>query len=147
MRAINTLPSITWNSKSLESDSSMVRGRRVCRCTLWTCLILPDLWSQTGSGWLVLAWRRNKGQEEKRVVPYVSGGKSMLFVQSTSRINKPPWNFPGKNTGVGSHSLLQGSSQPRDQTHVSCVSCIAGRFFTVWATRETKPCFLLHLLM
>ena len=40
---------------------------------------------------------------------------------------------PGKNTGVGGHSLLQkifptqGSSQ---------VSCIAGRFFTVWATRE-----------
>ena len=28
----------------------------------------------------------------------------------------------------------RGSSQPRDQTHVSC---IAGGFFTVWATRET----------
>ena len=27
----------------------------------------------------------------------------------------------------------RGSSQPRDQTQVSC---IAGRFFTVWATRE-----------
>ena len=27
----------------------------------------------------------------------------------------------------------RGSSQPRDQTHVSC---IAGRLFTVWATRE-----------
>ena len=40
---------------------------------------------------------------------------------------------PGKNTGVGGHSLLQkifptqGSSQ---------VSCIAGMFFTVWASRE-----------
>ena len=32
---------------------------------------------------------------------------------------------PGKNTG--------GSSQTRDRTEVSC---IAGRFFTVWATRE-----------
>ena len=31
------------------------------------------------------------------------------------------------------HSLLQGSSQPRDQTWVSC---IAGRFFTIWATRD-----------
>ena len=29
----------------------------------------------------------------------------------------------------------KGSSQPRDQTQVSC---IAGRFFTVWVTRETK---------
>ena len=25
-----------------------------------------------------------------------------------------PWNSPGKSTGVGSLSLLQGSSQPRD---------------------------------
>ena len=43
------------------------------------------------------------------------------------------WNSPGKNTWMGSHSLLQGSSWPRDWTRVSC---IAGRFFTVWATRE-----------
>ena len=28
----------------------------------------------------------------------------------------------------------RGSSQPRDQTHVSC---FAGRFFALWATRET----------
>ena len=40
-----------------------------------------------------------------------------------------PWTSPGKNTGVGGHSLLQGSSWPRDWTRVSC---IAGRFFT-WA--------------
>ena len=84
-----------------------------------------------------------------------------------------PWNSPGQNTGVGSHSLLQGlfptqgsfpgllhcmwilyqlshrssprilewvaypfssrSSRPRNWTRVSC---IAGRFFTNWATRE-----------
>ena len=30
-------------------------------------------------------------------------------------------------------SSSRGSSQPRDQTQVSC---IAGRFFTIWATRE-----------
>ena len=40
---------------------------------------------------------------------------------------------PGKNTGVGCHALLQGSSQPRDWTQVSC---IAGRIFTIWTTRE-----------
>ena len=28
-----------------------------------------------------------------------------------------------KNTGVSCHLLLQGSSRPRDGTHVSCVSC------------------------
>ena len=36
-----------------------------------------------------------------------------------------PWDSPGNNTGVGSHSLLQGSSQTRDQ---SWVSLTAGRF-------------------
>ena len=30
------------------------------------------------------------------------------------------WNSPGKNTGVVSHILLQGSSGPRDQTRISC---------------------------
>ena len=84
-----------------------------------------------------------------------------------------PWNSPGQNTGVGSHSLLQGIfptqgsnpgllhcrwilyqlshqgsprilewvtypfssrfSWPRIQTRVSC---IAGGFFTNWATRK-----------
>ena len=84
-----------------------------------------------------------------------------------------PWNSPGRNTGVGSLSLLQGifpnqgsnpglphcgqilyqlsykgsprilewvahpfsrgSSQPRNQTGVSC---IAGGFFNNWAVRE-----------
>ena len=34
-----------------------------------------------------------------------------------------PWDFPGKNTTVGWHFLLQGSSWPRDQTLISCVSC------------------------
>ena len=42
---------------------------------------------------------------------------------------------PGKNTGVGSHSLFQESSQCRDQNQVSH---IAGRFFTIWATKETQ---------
>ena len=86
-----------------------------------------------------------------------------------------PWNSLGQNTGVGSHSLLQGifptqgsnptlplcrwilyqlnhkgsprilewvaypfssrSFQPRNQTGVPC---IAGRFFTTWATRKAS---------
>ena len=35
-------------------------------------------------------------------------------------------------------SFSRGSSWPRDQTHISCVSCIASRFFTHWAIREVK---------
>ena len=46
-----------------------------------------------------------------------------------------PWDSPGKNTGVGCHFLLQGSSQPRDRTQVSC---IVGRFFAIWATGEVQ---------
>ena len=41
---------------------------------------------------------------------------------------------PGKNTGVASHSLLQGILPTQDQTQVSC---IAGWFFTIWAIWET----------
>ena len=37
------------------------------------------------------------------------------------------WDSPGKNTGVSCHTLLQGSSLPRDQTCVSHVSCMDRR--------------------
>ena len=46
-----------------------------------------------------------------------------------------PWNSPGQNTEVSSLSLLQGFFPTRDQTQVSC---IAGRFFTSWTTREAS---------
>ena len=37
----------------------------------------------------------------------------------------------------------RGSSQPRDQTQVSCIS---GRFFTSWATREALYYSLEHTI-
>ena len=39
------------------------------------------------------------------------------------------WNFPGKSTGVGCHFLLQ-------RMFPTQVSHIAGRGFTLWATKE-----------
>ena len=33
-----------------------------------------------------------------------------------------PWDFPGKNTGVGCHFLLQGSSRPKNWTWIFCKS-------------------------
>ena len=45
---------------------------------------------------------------------------------------------PGKNTGVGCHEPSRGSSQPRDRIQVSH---IAGRFFTIWVTREAQECW------
>ena len=41
-------------------------------------------------------------------------------------------------------SSLRGSSQPRDQTHVSCISCVAGGFFTTEALRNPR---LLHTMV
>ena len=43
------------------------------------------------------------------------------------------WNSPGKNTVVGCHSFLQGVFLTTDQTQDSP---IAGRFFSIWPTRE-----------
>ena len=48
-----------------------------------------------------------------------------------------PWNFPGKSTGVGHHFFTRGSSRPRNQTQVSY---IAGRRFTIWATKLKHIC-------
>ena len=44
-----------------------------------------------------------------------------------------PWDFLGKNTGVGSHSLLQGVF-PTLGLNQGLPHC--RRFFTIWATRE-----------
>ena len=60
-----------------------------------------------------------------------------------------PWNSPDQNTGVDSLSLLQQICPPRNQTRVFC---IAGRFFTNWATKEalvdssTKATFHVHCI-
>ena len=43
------------------------------------------------------------------------------------------WNSPGKNTGVGSHSLLLGIFQTQGS---NLGLLIAGRFFIIWATKE-----------
>ena len=47
------------------------------------------------------------------------------------------WNSPGQNTGMCSFSFpfSRGSSQLRDWIQVFC---IAGGFFTSWATREAQ---------
>ena len=52
----------------------------------------------------------------------------------TLQADSLPAELPGrpKNTGVGSLALLSGSSITRNRTGISC---IAGGFFTSWATR------------
>ena len=48
-----------------------------------------------------------------------------------------PWDFPGESTGVGCHRLLHGIFPTQSP-------CIAGRFFTVWATRENHSLGLIQ---
>ena len=60
--------------------------------------------------------------------------ESLSCVQLCSSMNCSPslvcpWNSPGENTGMGCLSLLQGIFPTQ-------VSCTAGRFFTIWATRN-----------
>ena len=49
------------------------------------------------------------------------------FLTLCNPMDCSPWNSPGQNIGVGSFLFSQGSSQPKDQTQVSC---IAAGFFT-----------------
>ena len=50
-----------------------------------------------------------------------------------------PWESPGKNTGVDCHALLQGDlPNPGIEPNSSCVSCIAGGFFSHGATWEAQ---------
>ena len=50
-----------------------------------------------------------------------------------------PWNFQGKNSRVGCISYPRGSSQPRNQTLFSCVSCIGRQILYHWA--KGKPMY------
>ena len=45
-------------------------------------------------------------------------------------------NFPGKNTGMGCHALLQGIFPTQDQIHISNVSCIGRQILYHGATWE-----------
>ena len=59
------------------------------------------------------------------------------------RLFATPWTvacqaplFMGFSRQEYCNASTQGSSPPWDVTHISCVSCTAGRFFTHWAARE-----------
>ena len=51
-----------------------------------------------------------------------------------------PWDSPGKNSGVGCHAFLQGSSQPRGWIRVSYVSSIGRQVLYVY-----DACVLSHV--
>ena len=56
--------------------------------------------------------------------------------------------FSRQNTGVGSHFLPQGSSQPRDQTHISCISCISMQilyYCNTWEAQGSSIFLVYHI--
>ena len=93
----------------------------------------PDVWEATFS------WEERKEANipKNQCIVIISWAKVCVkFAQSCQTLCDPhglysPWNSPGQNTGVGSHSLLQGIFPTQ-------VSRKAGEFFTSWATREVQ---------
>ena len=53
-----------------------------------------------------------------------------------------PWDFPGKNTGVSCHFLLQGIFPTQGSTWVSC---IAGRFYQL--SHQGRPTIHIYTYM
>ena len=47
------------------------------------------------------------------------------------------WNSPSQNTGVGSFSLLQGNSQPRDRTQISRIALDSLPAESQWKPKNT----------
>ena len=78
--------------------------------------------------------KKNKKESEgESISRSVMSGSLRLHELQSARLLWP-WNTPGKNTGMGYHSLLQGifptqgSKNPGLQ---STISHTAGRFFTI----------------
>ena len=78
-------------------------------------------------------------------------GVKVLVTESCMTLCEPmDYSLPGSSV----HGILQarilnwvamffssGSSWPRNQNFISCISCIAGRFFTVHSAYETRKIF------
>ena len=71
----------------------------------------------------------------KALKPSSREGESRSVVSNSLWPLYSPWNSPGQNTGVDSHSPLQGICPTQDRTQVSH---IAGGFFTSWAITEAQ---------
>ena len=48
-----------------------------------------------------------------------------------------PWNFPGNNTGMGCHFVVQGIFMTQGVPHISCVSCTGRPILDHYTTWET----------
>ena len=123
----------------------------------WSCLVISD------------SYRPHGLQPTRLPHPWDSPGKNTgvgchfflqcMKVKSESEVTQscPDFCSPMDCSPQGSsaHGIFQarmleqvaisysrGSSQPRDWTYIFSVSCIASRFFTIWATREAQHIIL-----
>ena len=84
----------------------------------------------------LLNWRGNASMQSPLSVLL---GQSCLTLQhhglSPVRL-LCPWDSPDRNTGVGCHFLLRGSSQPKNRMCTPCVSCLDSQILYLCATRK-----------
>ena len=80
--------------------------------------------SQTSVGWEVT---QDRGKNSASRLPLFSRSVPSTFCDAMDCTRQTPWDFPGKNTAVGCHSLLQGSSRLRIEP---ASPALAGIFFT-----------------
>ena len=155
-QVFNTVPNLDSNismfirAKRYTNTCVLERARLCGHSVLVDCFTL-SFTKRPQSQWSLLRmkitkshgfwWKLNKCFTWSPIIQLNAKKKKNPYI-SSSYIATPwivprqaPLNSPGKNTGVGSHSLLQGSSWPRDQTQVSH---IADRSFTIWATSEVQ---------
>ena len=108
-----------WRCWSITKESQRVG---------WTRTSIPSLWS------LVLSNPAHLVASTGCM--HVSDAKIQPLYTGTEKSTRLlcPWDSPGKNSKVGCHFYCRGSSQPRNQTQVSCVSTVPPGNYTLFCT-------------
>ena len=94
------------------------------RMGFWACPgYVRNNWKTCGG--IESYYCRKKKKKEERACLLSHFSRVQLFATLWTIATRLlcPWDSPGKNTGVGCHAFSRGSSQPRDWTHGSYVSC------------------------
>ena len=121
-------------------------------------------WMNSAQLSIIFSKKKKKKPSNMRKMPHFSNKSinKITYAQSLSRVwlfcHPMDYSAPGSSAhGIFPTRILKwvaipsskGSSQPRNQTYISCVSCIAGRLFTtelqVWINCILfNPQFLLY---
>ena len=127
---------------SLQSSSILVGMEGFARQEYWSGLPLsstrPLSDSPNSFFFFLIIWHTTLSQYKVVLGMLCFVTQSCLILCKPMDCSPPGFSVhgdsPGKNTGMDCHAFTsRRSSQPRDQTHVSCIE---GRFFTIWATKE-----------